>query len=232
MLVIRVKLPNNLNEVVVMKICEIFESIQGEGPLSGFPALFIRVYGCPLKCKGCDTVYSHTNGKYKELSVSELVSIIESSNQEHVIFTGGEPLLYSKEILKIVDKLWPDKYFSMETSGVIMNEDIPLNIDQITVSPKKNYKRVMDVIFWWSSFSNVDFKFVVGDLDWCWSLSEIDEIVRKYHIDRRNVWLMPQGTTHNELNNFAKQVWEFCVKKGFRYSDRLHIRVWGNTPGR
>jgi len=215
-----------------MKVCEIFESIQGEGRYMGLPCLFIRVYGCNWKCETCDTKYSW-RGEYRKFSVKELVEIIENSSKRGVVFTGGEPLLYTSEIIRVVEGLEDyTKIFLLETNGIILNEVIPAYFDCVTLSPKKNYPKVSEAIEWWSVYNNVDYKFVIGSQSWCWSLSDVKKVVREIGLDEDRVWLMPHGSTQQELDKISKKVWEFCVRNNFNYSDRLHIRVWNGTKGR
>ena len=99
-----------------MKVVEIFESIEGEGESAGTPTLFIRFGGCNLRCNWCDTSYSFDGGEEK--SVDDLAEAIASSKMRRVSFTGGEPLLHKKEILRLVE-LFPERRFGVETNGSI-----------------------------------------------------------------------------------------------------------------
>ena len=99
-----------------MKVVEIFESIEGEGESAGTPTLFIRFGGCNLRCNWCDTSYSFDGGEEK--SVDDLAEAIASSKMRRVSFTGGEPLLHKKEILRLVE-LFPERRFGIETNGSI-----------------------------------------------------------------------------------------------------------------
>lgn len=215
-----------------MKICEIFESVQGEGRFAGTPSLFIRVYGCNLRCETCDTKYAYS-GSFKEYTPMELVEIICKSKKKHVIWTGGEPLLYKKELLEVVElRIFTGKCFHLETNGIIFSYSIPEEFYHITVSPKKHYPKVDKVIKFWKDYENVDFKFVVGSSNWTWTLDEIRSVIDKFKLELDRIWLMPEGRTSEELRQFDKQIWEFCVEFGCNYSDRLHIRVWDGIRGK
>ncbi|RNC28486.1 MAG: 7-carboxy-7-deazaguanine synthase [Candidatus Dichloromethanomonas elyunquensis] len=113
-------------------ICEIFDSIQGEGIWTGIPAVFVRFHGCNLRCCWCDTKETWS-GKAKEMTTEEILSKI---NLEHVIITGGEPLLY--DLTELFDLLHQEgKKVHVETNGTqLWKESYPPDI-WITVSPKK-----------------------------------------------------------------------------------------------
>ncbi|MCX7697841.1 MAG: radical SAM protein [Candidatus Goldbacteria bacterium] len=99
-----------------IKINEIFYDIEGEGKYQGYPTLFIRVTGCNLRCKWCDTKYAYFNGK--NISIKKIISIIKKSPYKNVNITGGEPLLYKKTINLITKKI-KNKIITIETNGSI-----------------------------------------------------------------------------------------------------------------
>src|SRR5271165_3361418 len=74
-------------------ISEIFYSIQGEGELTGVPSAFIRTSGCNLRCSWCDTKYASWATEGKEMSIDEIVSEVGHFPTEHVVVTGGEPMV-------------------------------------------------------------------------------------------------------------------------------------------
>lgn len=76
-----------------MKVCEIFQSIQGESYLAGYPCSFVRLAGCNLRCSWCDTPYALTDETATELSVEEIVQKIDAMETNLVEVTGGEPLV-------------------------------------------------------------------------------------------------------------------------------------------
>jgi 7-carboxy-7-deazaguanine synthase len=104
-----------------IRINEIFYDIEGEGNYQGFPSLFIRVSGCNLRCYWCDTKYAYYKGKY--YAIYELLKIIKKSPFKFVNITGGEPLLYKKEINFLIQNL-KNKFFTIETNGSISIKDI------------------------------------------------------------------------------------------------------------
>jgi|Deesub1362A_J573_1020465.scaffolds.fasta_scaffold01534_4 organic radical activating enzyme len=226
-----------------MKISEIFESIIGEGEYMGYPALFIRLWGCNLKCEKCDTPHARQPNEYEELPPSKILLKIVFYHQKptsYVVFTGGEPCLQIKEIedvVTIVNSLEQlSVQFLIETNGTIFRKTLPKYFSHITISPKKGNNRHFKK---WVSLASqntnkVIFKFVVGNLDWTFTSTDLEKIIPDLLNEVRagQIWLMPFGRTHEELQHFSKLTWELATKYKVCYSDRLHIRVWGNERGR
>lgn len=115
----------------MVKVKEIFTSIQGEGPYVGYKQLFIRLCGCNLNCSYCDTDFGINNSK--EYSIPELVDICTQNSDCHSIsLTGGEPLLQTEFIKEFYNNLPQDNYpLYLETNGTLADK---LNevIDYIT----------------------------------------------------------------------------------------------------
>ncbi|MCB0369556.1 MAG: radical SAM protein, partial [Bdellovibrionales bacterium] len=99
----------------MIKINEIFYSLQGETTYAGLPTVFVRTTGCNLRCTYCDTTYSYYEGSFFE--IDDLFAKIESYSTPYVCITGGEPLL-QKDILQLIKRLCDNNYkVSLETSG-------------------------------------------------------------------------------------------------------------------
>jgi len=140
----------------MMRIAEIFRSIQGEGRLTGVESVFVRTSGCNLRCRFCDTPYASWSPEGEELSVGAILERVESLRRDsagerqcprprpvsqnergvevsHVILTGGEPMLFD-EIAELTAELrrrgW---HITIETSGTI---DRPVACDLMSISPK------------------------------------------------------------------------------------------------
>lgn len=113
------------------KIAEVFHSIQGEGPYSGQPATFIRMAGCPLQCKWCDTDYSPK----RSLGVVELQVLCSKHPSNLVVITGGEP--FRQDIVPLVRHLHATGYrVQIETSGCLSIPDFPWSMCTVVCSPK------------------------------------------------------------------------------------------------
>jgi len=112
------------------RVVEIFDSIQGEGIQIGMPMTFVRLAGCNLKCKWCDTKYAWKDGK--KMSTMDIVTKV---NKEWVCITGGEPLL--QDLTDLVETLKWSRWLTIETNGTIFpSNDVLRAVDLWTVSPK------------------------------------------------------------------------------------------------
>lgn len=100
-----------------LKISEVFLSLQGEASFSGWPTVFIRLTGCPLRCQYCDTAYAFTGGEWQDLD--DLIEQTRRYDVRHVCVTGGEPLA-QKACLSLLSALCDQGFdVSLETSGAI-----------------------------------------------------------------------------------------------------------------
>ena len=115
----------------MLKVVEIFYSIQGEGFYSGTPSIFLRLHGCNLTCSFCDDAL-HV-GDYERYSFSKIIEAIKAYPAKQIIITGGEPTLY--DLREFIDALHVEGYFvCIETNGYKL-ENVK-NADWITYSPK------------------------------------------------------------------------------------------------
>jgi len=113
-----------MSEKSKLPIVEIFSSLEGEGLYIGTPTIFVRVAGCNVGCKHCDSkkTWSTKNFKYLDLDViiTTVKELIEKSGTRRVSITGGEPLLYKDEIVELAKGLGPKVMTNLETSGTII----------------------------------------------------------------------------------------------------------------
>lgn len=165
-----------------MRVVEIFKSIEGEGVRAGFPAIFIRLEGCNLRCSYCDTKYSYEDASFEELSVEEVVQCVEKLDCYRVTLTGGEPLIHD-DIMELVSRLVESGHeVNIETNGSI--DVYPYTYIKnviITMDYKCPVSGMQDKML----LSNLKFlrptdvlKFVVGskeDLDICFSIKDNTE---------------------------------------------------------
>lgn len=228
-----------------MKIAEIFHSIQGEGILTGVPSVFVRTSGCNLRCTWCDTPYTSWEPEGEQLHVEQILARMENFPSKHAVITGGEPLLMP-DLDDLCQGLRERGYhITLETAATIF-KSIPC--DLASLSPKlanstphdreggrwaKRHEELrlrIDVLQAFMDHCPYQVKFVVeGAKD----LEEIEGILGQLTgVDRSRVLLMPQGVTHEELNERGPMVAEICKERGYRYCPRVHIELWGHRRGR
>lgn len=123
----------------MLKITEIYQSIQGEGVHIGEPQIFVRMYGCNLRCRWCDTKFSigKTPECSTEMTVQQVYEEICRYTSKSVCITGGEPLLQRDELIKLLRILRRYNYFvQICTNGTIWDEELFLNVDFISMDMK------------------------------------------------------------------------------------------------
>ena len=120
-----------------MKINEIFYSISGESIAAGYPTVFVRTFGCPLRCAWCDSLYAVEGTDFKEMSVDEIISEVDKYHCKRVILTGGEPVI-QKDFNELLNGLFAkDYHVEIETSGAVDLSEIHVyreDADKCTVT--------------------------------------------------------------------------------------------------
>ena len=239
---------------------EIFHTIQGEGVSVGAPAVFIRASRCNLHCVWCDTDHTwnfektpwpHEKdalpgyAKFKkadvtfEIDPTDAAGRILAYNCPRTVITGGEPLLQQDEFLEmigIIRERQPEHQFEVETNGTqIPSPAFDEAVNQFNVSPKlsnalmpPSLRLNAEALAFFARSPKAWFKFVVAEPA---DLVEIKELCATYQLPRQRVLLMPEGRTCEELDRHAPWLAETCRDLGFRFSDRLHIRLWGDKRG-
>jgi len=200
-----------------MFVSEIFHSIQGEGSNAGKPAVFLRLSGCNLRCKWCDTKYAQTKGK--EMATDQIIREIKKYPCQHLVITGGEPLLQQNGLKALFKKL------KNYTAEIETNGSLPIKIsrliEQINCSPKlKNSGNPAYPLRVKPANKKVLYKFIVQKGE---DLKEINAFIRKYKIPKTSVYLMQEGTSKTAILKRSKWLVESCKKEGYNFSPRLHI---------
>ena len=224
-------------------ISEIFYSIQGEGKYAGNPSVFIRVGGCNLTCsgfskRGCDSFYAvdkNYKSEWESLSIEEIKKEIKKyfKFKPDLVITGGEPGLYFERLYTLIE--WFEGNITIETNATLSPDfekfpeykkvSFAMSV-KLSNSGEEYKKRVKkEIIENIAKNANRSFfKFVVDrDLK-----KEIEEIVKGVDLP---IYCMPLGATKEELEKNAPFVFDFCLKNGYRYSDRIHIRLFGKKRG-
>ena len=220
-----------------MRVNEVFDSIQGEGPQQGQCARFIRLQGCNLRCAYCDTVYAQEKDEGEDYDDERVIAAMLAGmppDDMLYIFTGGEPLLQQQHIINMLRVMYlgSGKYprVSFETNGTVTPSNDLLNFPGtvFVVSPKIDAvsDRVLGAYHGWP---NVWYKFIVGpDSEWN-SPAIIDAVGTK--IPRSRIYLMPQGATREDQLKNATTVWNMAVAGGFSFSLRQHVCIFDDQRG-
>ncbi len=154
----------------MLKINEIFFSIQGESSWVGMPTVFVRLSGCHLRCTYCDTTHAYYEGS--KLSIDDVVKKIDSFGARYVCVTGGEPLLQA-EAFPLLKELCDRNYFvSLETSGDIYCGEVDLRVKKIidVKTPDSGAPDAFDEKNLEFANSFTEFKFVIcSESDFLWA---------------------------------------------------------------
>ncbi len=239
---------------------EIFHTLQGEGVGMGAPAVFVRLSLCNLHCVWCDTDHTwnfegtpwqHEKdaiqgyAKHRkedviiEMSPKEVAEVVKGFGCRRVVLTGGEPLLQEGELVELMAALREDGeewFFEIETNGTILpGAEFLVAIGQLNISPKlansgmdEKLRLKPTMLAGLAATTKAWFKFVVRDEP---DISEIRELLERVGISQKRVILMPEGRTVEALDKKAAWLAERCRDLGFRFSDRLHVRLWGDRRG-
>lgn len=181
--------------MIKIKVSEIFTSFQGEGPYIGIPATFLRLYGCNLNCKWCDTDIS----TYEMLSVDDVAEILmtqmEFNNINLLVITGGEPTLQMEEIKRLIRELPEDIKIQLETNGSIF-EYVPEM--EYVISPKEDKEKVFENYY---EYENTFFKFVITSQE---DIDEVISIKNKYSYNK-TIWLQPEFSMDGDIADLIRE---------------------------
>ncbi len=228
-----------------MLISEIFYSVQGEGTLVGTPSVFIRTSGCNLRCQWCDTPYASWKPEGREMSVAAILAEVQACPTRFVVVTGGEPMI-AKEMPALLSALRAGgKHITLETAGTMPPNGVPC--DLASISPKlsnsippaeagawvqrhEQTRLQPAVLRAWCEHTDYQLKFVISTAA---DLLEAERVVASIGmpIPPEKVLLMPEGTSLEAIRSRTPLLVDACKAKGYRYSPRLHIDLFGNKRG-
>ena len=210
-----------------LKITEIFYSLQGEADTVGFPTVFVRLTGCPLRCQFCDTAYAFHGGEWR--SLDEVLSRVGEYSPRYVCVTGGEPLA-QKNCLPLLTSLCDANYrVSLETSGAMPLADVdPRAVRVVDVktpgSGEERRNRYDDLAL---LRPEEQIKFVICDrADYEWSRSQVES---RRLTARCQVLFSPSA---EQLPARQLADWILADRLPVRFQLQLHKVLWGNVPGK
>ena len=212
---------------MALRITEVFYSLQGEASRVGLPTVFVRLTGCPLRCKWCDTTYSFTGGE--AASIESVLAEVAKYPARQVCVTGGEPLS-QKDCLPLLGALCDAGYdVSLETSGALDVADVDPRVSRIMDLKAPDSGEVERNL--WANLDCLnardEIKIVIasrGDYEWA------RDVVRQRKIDRLCPVLFSPAQGLIEPQSLAD--WILADGLNVRFQLQLHKLLWGNMQGK
>ncbi len=210
----------------VIKINEIFFSLQGESSRIGLPTVFIRLTGCPMRCNYCDTAYAFNGGE--NLTIHAILAKVASYKTQYITVTGGEPLA-QRECLDLLTTLCDSSYeVSLETGGALTIKDVDprvkiiLDIKTPGSGEVKNYH--------WPNLNYLkakdEIKLVITDHeDYLWAKNTIQE---KNLLENFDILFSP---SFEQVESQDLAEWILKDQLPVRLQLQLHKILWGQKPG-
>jgi 7-carboxy-7-deazaguanine synthase len=210
-----------------LKLTEIFVSLQGEARDAGWPTVFVRLTGCPLRCQYCDTAYAFHGGQWWD--IEDILAEVARAGVRHVCVTGGEPLA-QKRCIALLARLCDAGYVvSLETSGAIDVGDVDPRVSRVvdikTPGSGEVARNRWDNLPLLGAHDQI--KFVICDrADYEWSR----DIVEAHRLHARcDVWFSP---SFSQVSPRELADWIVSDRLPVRYQLQLHKILWNDEPGR
>ncbi len=231
-----------------MRVSEVFYSLQGEGMLVGTPSVFVRLAGCPFRCRWCDTAYAWDYTAGDDLELDQIIERIGTWPSRFVVLTGGEPmagpdLTPRPGFAELTHRLRTlGKHVTIETAGALFVPDLACDLMSISPkltnsaahpdaragareSPHLNPEALQRLI---GAYPH-QLKFVVESAQ---DIAEVQRVLDELGpIPPERVLLMPQAAATGELLSRSPIVAEWCKQTGLRFGQRLHVLLWGQQRG-
>jgi len=197
----------------MLKIQEIFVSVQGEGLNIGIPMTFIRLHGCSMGCNFCDTKETWKSDIYKEMPIHEIMTAVLAHKVRWACITGGEPM--EQDIMELILALKAAGIaVALETNGSIFNQEIIEECNWVAVSPKGVIPEQ------WKDFSYIDeMKIVIQK-------GNVNEFIQVWSFLRENEVLLSTPLFLQPCNNdkdIASRICDFVIgNPWFRLGYQMH----------
>ncbi|MCB1748366.1 MAG: 7-carboxy-7-deazaguanine synthase QueE [Gammaproteobacteria bacterium] len=210
---------------LTLRITEIFLSLQGESNTVGYPTVFVRTTGCPLRCTYCDTAYAFSGGQV--MSHDDILERVAGFGVRHVTVTGGEPLAQPSTPALLTRLCDAGRVVSIETSGAFDVAALdPRVVRVVDVKTPASGEAARNL---WPTFASLtardQIKFVICDrADYDWSRARLAELDTPAEI------LFSPG--HGSLAARELADWVVADRLPVRFQIQLHKVLWGDEPGR
>ena len=210
-----------------LKVSEIFSSLQGESTRVGLPTVFIRLTGCPLRCRWCDTTYAFSSGESR--TIEHILSLVKQEHIRTVCVTGGEPLGQKNCLVLLTALCDAGHSVSLETSGALDIQDVDPRVSRI-VDLKAPGSGEVDK----NRLENIpllnardEVKIVLASReDYEWAKQQIAQ----HDLAKRCPVLL--STVHDELEPATLAQWILEDRLPVRFQLQLHKILWANARGR
>lgn len=210
-----------------LRINEIFHSLQGEADAVGYPTVFVRLTGCPLRCRYCDTEYAFHAGDWFDLDA--ILDKVRSYGARHVCVTGGEPLA-QPNCLKLLERLCDTGFeVSLETSGAFDVAAVDRRVSRvIDVKTPGSQEAARNRIENFELLSMRDqLKFVICSReDYDWSKA----FLREHGLPERCRILF--SPSYSQVSPTELAEWILADRLPVRFQLQLHKVLWGDVPGK
>ena len=210
-----------------LRINEIFHSLQGEADAVGYPTVFVRLTGCPLRCRYCDTEYAFHAGDWLDLEA--ILDKVRGYGARHVCVTGGEPLA-QPNCLKLLERLCDQGFeVSLETSGALDIASVDARVSRVVdVKTPGSHEAPRNRIENFELLTPRDqVKFVIcsrEDYDWSKAF-----LLEHGLSERCRILFSP---SYHEVSPTALADWILADRLPVRFQLQLHKILWGDTPGK
>lgn len=211
----------------MLRITEIFYSLQGETSRAGLPTVFIRLTGCPLRCRYCDTSYAFSGGQ--TMSIAAILDAVAAFAPHYVTVTGGEPLAQSNCRVLLTSLCDAGYSVSLETSGALDISQVDRRVSRI-VDIKTPGSGEVDKNRWQNLddlTAHDEVKFVLcGQADYHWAM----QVLRDFKLDAKCPVLF--SPSHHELKPAELANWILQDRLPVRMQLQLHKLLWGECAGK
>ncbi|MBW8312675.1 MAG: 7-carboxy-7-deazaguanine synthase QueE [Rhizobium sp.] len=210
-----------------LRLTEIFLSVQGESRTVGWPTVFVRLTGCPLRCQYCDTTYAFHGGDWWDIDA--ILAEVAKHGVRHVCVTGGEPLA-QKRCLALLERLSDAGYeVSLETSGALDIAGVDPRVSRVmdlkTPGSKEAHRNRLENLPLLTAHDQL--KFVICDrADYDWAR----DMLATHALDQRCEVLFSPSQGQLAPRELAE--WIIADRLPVRFQLQLHKVLWGDQPGR